>query len=311
MLYWSAATLLLLLGLLQILCYGPVLKRLLRRAFGKYVSIGFRGRGLLLPLLYFEARAFKILAPGGPHHDRNYFEARKIRFRIDPFFLLIGRLRMVRLVMEEPYLEYINRMESHKKNRYLPPRHRVEWKGASIRNGHVFVKDETMTPVYQIELTEIEVDNMDMDVGTSIDFLFRTERGEAKMASGSIELTGQPSRGTITLRNIYWKEIANLESIPFPSGRLQLNAYHTGGSSGRRVQGALGQHNADGTEDAVNFAFDIDWNDYRLTLDLGLQKLIDEILRNAEASWIGSGIVLGGRGVFEILKKPQGDTPEQ
>ncbi len=129
--------------------------------------------------------------------------------------------------------------------------------------------------------------------------------------------------GFIRLRDVAWTEIASLERLPF-TGRLALSVTHTGGSRGRSVQGQLSATAAPGSNagsasgDAdrhaidphkslnnVDFRFDIDWNEYGVTLDLGLQRLIGKILDNADAGWLGQGIVIGGRGVFEMLKKPE------
>ena len=302
---------------LQILFSGPALQALLRLIFYRRMSLGFRGF-FFLPLLYFRCGKFRLVFHGESTHDRVYFEARLVSFRIDPFFLLLGRLRIVNLQLHDPYLEYINRMPSHKKNRFLPARHRIELKRAHIHNGRLFVRDETMTPVYRLEMTDIDLENMDLDIGTPIDFLFRCQRGEANFAGGRIEIGQSQGVGFIRLRDVAWTEIASMESLPF-TGRLQLSVTHTGGSRGRHVQGQIsatavgGQSQAAGESiknpheslNNVKFQFDIDWNDYGVTLDLGLQRLIGKILDNASAGWLGQGIVLGGRGVFEILKKPE------
>lgn len=315
--YWLLAIGLafLILSPLQILFSGAALQALLRRIFYRHTSLAFHGI-FFVPLLYFRCGRIRLMFHGESTHDRVYFEAKQVSFRIDPFFLLLGRLRLVNLKIKEPYLEYINRMESHKKNRFLPSRHRIELKRAHLTGGRLFVRDETMTPVYRLEMTGIELENMDLDVGTPIDFLFRCERGEADFASGRIEIGQTGGAGFIRLRDVAWTEIASLEKLPF-SGRLALSVTHTGGSRSRSVQGqisATAAPAADGTESIkdphkslnnVTFQFDIDWNDYCVTLDLGLQRLIGKILENADAGWLGQGIVLGGRGVFEILKKPE------
>lgn len=245
-------------------------------------------------------------------HDRVYLGVKRVTFRVDPFFLLIGRLRIIRLDLVEPYLEYVNRMESHRKNVYLPRRHRVEFKNARIQNGRLFVRDDTMTPTYRLEMRDIDVENLDVDVATSVDFLFRTERGEAMLAGGRIEIGTRRDEGYIRLRDVSLPSIASLDRIPFLEGRMSLTVAHTGGSSGRHVQGVLGPsaglHDSfrDPHEEGVfTFEFDIDWDDYRITLDLGIQKLIEQLLANARAGWLGQGIVLGSRGVFEMFKKPE------
>ncbi len=126
---------------LQLLFVGPALQALLRWIFYRHTSLAFRGI-FFVPLLYFRSGRFRLMFHGESTHDRVYFEAKRLSFRIEPCFLLLGRLRLVNLQLHEPYLEYINRMESRKKNRFLPRRHRFELKRAQIHGGRLFVRDE-------------------------------------------------------------------------------------------------------------------------------------------------------------------------
>ncbi|MCB1326578.1 MAG: hypothetical protein KDK35_15180 [Leptospiraceae bacterium] len=303
-----------LLLVLQVLLCGPVFQRLVRWRYGGHLSLGFRGPGFILPLLAFRARDFRFLIHGADI-DRVYFGSEEVRLRIDPVFLLFFRIRIVDLLLESPYIEYINRLESHTKNRLLPRRHRIEIKRGRVHNGAVYVRDETMRPTYRLELRQIELYNMDMDVATSVDLFFRAERGEAQIAGGRIEIGNSSHEGYVRLWGITWGQIINLESVPFMGSKFALVAYHSGGSDGRKVYGQVGYSSSTVEEDlpdhggseryGVNFAFDIDWDDYRVTLDLGLQRLIGNILSSAQSNWLTSGIVMSGRQVFELLRKPE------
>lgn len=308
-----ALCLVLLFLCLQYLLSARVLARLLTRRFGERFAISMRGPGFILPILGFSARRFRLMVHGSPQIDRVFFQADRISFLIDPLLLLFGRLRLVRLRIDNPYLEYVNRIDSFRKNRYLPRRHRVEIKSGRIRNGFVTVRDETRTPVYRMELREIELDGMDVDVGTPVDLLFRTRRGSARIGSeGLIEIGETRGGGFIRLRGVTWGEISSLPNLPFAGGRLALAAYHTGGSSGRKVQGQVGPGDSTAGElasdqegQAAVFEFDIDWNDYAISIDLGFQKLIGEILTHGRTGWLSSGFLIGGRSVFQMLKKPE------
>ena len=56
----------------------------------------------------------------------------------------------------------------------------------------------------------------------------------------------------------------------------------------------------------ITFDFEIDWEDYALTFDLGLLKLIARILESANAADVSSrGALPGLRAIFEILKKQE------
>ncbi|MCB1172614.1 MAG: hypothetical protein KDK39_03560 [Leptospiraceae bacterium] len=318
LLLWLSIAAFITLACVQFLCWGPVLQYLIRRNFGPIFSIDFDGFGFLLPLLYFRARNFRfMLYADEATYDRVYLEMDSIHFLIDPLLLLFGRVRIVRLEMRSPYLEYYNRQDSYKKNRFLPRRHRVEISGASIINGRLYVRDETMTPIYRLELRHINLENMDLDLGTPVDFFFRTERGEASIASGRIEI-GQNQRnneGYIRMWGLTWSELTSIENVPLMGRRLALKALHTGGAEGRHVRGHIGysstlaenplQVEEDSSFTTVNFAFDLNWDEYHVTLDLGLQRLIGNILAFAETNWLNTGFIMGGRGVFNILKKQE------
>ncbi len=297
---------------LFVLGRGSVLSFFANRFFGKFAALHFRG-GLALPFFYFYARNFKLILPGGPGRDRVFFEARKLSFWIDPFFLLIGRLRIVNLRLDLAFLDYRNRQESFLKNRILPRRHRVEVKNMMVHRGRVTVSDESRSPVYRLELNNIDLENADWDAGTPVDIFFRAARGSADIGSGRIEIGNSAGTGFIRLWGVTWGELAAVGELPFLGRKLALEAFHSGGSTGRHIHGTLGNFHSsnmdyvyrDGLSTPVSFAFDVDWSDYQITLDLGLQKLIGSILQSARSSALSRPILLGGRGVFEMIKKQE------
>lgn len=321
LLEWTVIALGVLAGL-QILCSGPVLNRILRRLLRRWFHLDWQGLGLFLPLLYFSAKRVRFMIQGRSDSDRVYFEARRIRCRIDPIFLLMGRIRLIGLRVDAPLLHYFNRLESYKKNYLLPGRHRLEIKNFSIRDGSILVLDETMTPNYRITLGEIQLDNADMDVGTPIDVLFRAEHGQARIDSGYLEIGRHGDEGTLKMWGVTWGEIAGLGAdVPFMSRQLALHATHTGGAHGRKAQGVIGTAEA-GTpvkeffsmsdvDARLSFDFEINWDDYSLTFDLGLLRLIAKILDSASAQDISSrGALPGLRAMFEILKKQEREAEE-
>ncbi len=303
-----------LLLLLQALLYGPILQRLLNRWLQPAFTVGFGGIGFLGPSLAFRAHNFRMLIHPGAASDRVFFECKRLHFRISPLHLLFFRLRLVGLLIEDGRLEYINRVDSHRKNRFLPGRHRVEIKGGVVRRSRVIVSDETRAPIYRMELRNLELEDMDMDVGTPVDLLFRTRRGQAEIGSGIIEIGETAGGGFIRLNGVTWGEISSVEGLPFTGWRLALFAHHHGDARGRAVEGSLSFISPDPATavegvrpggDAVHFQFPVVWEDFRLSFDLGLQRLIGEVLRNGRAPWVSRGLLLGSRGVFEMLKKQE------
>jgi len=298
--------------LIQVMLRGRFLCFIINRLAKDYFSLHFEG-GFRLFSLTFRARAFSLIFPGSSEKDRVYFECHNARFRIDLVFLFMGRLRIRDIHLEHPFLDYRNRMESYLKNDLLPGRHRIELKNLNIHRGRITVSDETRTPVYRLELKNIQLENADMDVATPVDVFFRAQRGEADIGSGKLEIGTSANIGYIRLRDVTWGEITAVGNAPFMGSRLLLEAFHSGGSEKRAIQGSVGTLGGQKTNylekgsmrNTIYFSFEADWNEYRITLDLGLQKLIGEILRTASASVLSTGLVLGGRGVFEILKKQE------
>ncbi|MBX7057820.1 MAG: hypothetical protein K1X75_07105 [Leptospirales bacterium] len=304
-----------LLLLAQLLLYGPLLQRLLNRWLAPSFSIGFGGVGFILPLLSFRARNFRMMIQPTLQSDRVYFECQGLRFRISLLHLFFFHLRIVGLRLDRARLEYVNRVDSHQKNRFLPGRHRVEIRGGDVRNGLIIVRDETRTPVYRMELRDLQLHDLNMDVATPVDLLFRTGRGSAQIGSGLIEIGQTRSGGGfIRLNGVTWGEISSMDGLPFTGWRIALFAHHEGDARGRRAEGALSFISPDparATEgvrpgaDAVHFEFPLHWEDYAISMDLGLQRLIGEVLRHGRAPWVSRGLLLGSRSVFEIVKKQE------
>ena len=309
---WSV---LIVLVVLQILCCGPILRLILNRLFRSYVVISFRGLGFIVPFLYFHARDLRILAPGSDKRDRIYFESKHIRLRLEPIFLLLGRLRIMHLRLDHPILDYTTRQESHEKNKILPGRHRVELKNAELQSGQVFIQDETMAQIYKIAILDIQLHNCDMDISTSADLFFRTRRGSAVIGSGKVEIGGTAGKGYIRVRGVSWGDILGMGDTRFLRGGVALEVEHQGGARGREVRGVVASLPASSVGDQfvridelgtrIPFEFEIDWDDFILTFDLGLQRLIQYILNNGKATGISSGLLTGIRGVFELIRKQE------
>jgi hypothetical protein len=57
----------------------------------------------------------------------------------------------------------------------------------------------------------------------------------------------------------------------------------------------------------IPFEFIIYWKEYRLPMDLALQKLIEKIFETVQPTFIEKGILTIGKEVFDRIKK----TPEK
>ena len=72
--------------------------------------------------LWFQARNLKLSFAPDHSTDRFYFESDRIHFAVSPLHLLFGRILLIKAFLGTAYFEYINRIDSHKKNWLLPRR---------------------------------------------------------------------------------------------------------------------------------------------------------------------------------------------
>lgn len=281
----------------------------LRKKFG--ILISYRGPGPVLHRFY--GKDIRFLLPGRTFpadrkSDRVYFECEKLTARLSLPSLLIGRILITDPVIRTGYLEYINRELSHKKNRLLPARHRFELKDLEVHNSSVYVIDETMLD-YRLLISKIEITGADMDIATPVDLFFRMKSGHAVLGSGSIETGRSRNTGYIRLKGITWAEITSLNHVPFLGTGFSLKATHTGGTGSREVEGTVSITGAD--QGGIPFQFSLLWDHYKLTMDLGIQRLIHAILDSARPGLAAAGLVLGTKGVFDMIKKPESEPPQE
>lgn len=274
------------------------------------VHLHYEGPGMILGL-WFQGRNLKVLFAPDPKTDRFYFEADRLHFAVSPLHILFGRLLIIKPFLGRAYLEYVNRIHSHEKNRLLPRRHRVELKDLDVQEGRVTVVDETLPGPYRLNISEIHLEAADMDMATPVDLFFRMNRGHAQIGSGSIEAGRSRETGFIRVRGITYGEITSLEKVPLMGYGFSLSAYHRGGSDSRDIEGRLRILDASGRggdDQGIPYGFLMKWEDYNLTMDLGIQKLIENVLNSARPGLMERGLVMGSKGVFDLVKKPQGDT---
>ncbi|MCB1167815.1 MAG: hypothetical protein KDK33_16780 [Leptospiraceae bacterium] len=303
----ASITIFALLILIQLSCTRGFVRWCVFHLF--QVHLDYEGPGMILGL-WFQARNLRaIFAPDGGM-DRFYFEAGKIHFAVSPLHLLFGRILLLKPYLAHAYLEYINRIDSHKKNRFLPGRHRIEFKDLDVVDGSVTVVDETIPGPYRLNISQIQLESADMDLSTPVDLFFRMDHGHALIGSGKIEAGRSRETGFIKIRGITWGEITSLERLPLMGYGFSLSAYHRGGSNTREVEGHLRilDGSGAGSDKGIPYSFRIRWSDYNLTMDLGIQKLIENILNSARPGLMERGLVLGSKSVFDLVKKPQFDT---
>lgn len=305
MLLWLLGSLLF-IQVLLLLMLKPILNRIAPELF----TIHFSGPGWIFPLFFFRAKKLSLMLPGGPDRDRVYLHADSVSFWVSPLELLKGRFVLVHLRLIHPFLEYFNRQDSHEKNRLLPTPGRFLIRGGRILNGRIKVTDETRTPRYELSLSKIHVRNGSVDVGIPAQLLFTLGQGTARLGDGHLEVRSGERSGWLVLNGTLG-DITSMQGMPFFGSKFTLELAHKWDGSAERslVEGQISASEKD--RNPVPFEFEVNWSDYRLTLDLGLQRLIEQVINNTRPTGINikSGVLMGSRQFFELIKKDYGSPP--
>ncbi|MBW7858549.1 MAG: hypothetical protein H3C43_09740 [Leptonema sp. (in: Bacteria)] len=269
------------------------------------LQIRMKGLGFLTPF-YFKASNLRIEWQSETS-DRVLIRCWKAKFRISLSNLLLFRIKFRYLVLDELYLEYINRIDSFKKIRFLPKRGRFQIEGLAISQGELYVVDHTLPGPYRLRLKNISIEEGRFDLATSVDLLLQIQAGSADLGRGQIITSSDGKTGNLQLRSVDWNSVIGMEHIPFlPGTAFSLLVHYQAVSNDIiHVDGTLHLIGSDSpqTESGIPFEFFINWDEYRLTMDLGIQKLVEQILSHSKAGILETGLLYVGKGIFDRFKK--------
>lgn len=271
------------------------------------IQIRMKGPGFISPF-FFSARDISIVWRG-KGTDHLLLRSAAVRFRISFLQLFLFRICFRSFFLSRPYLEYDNHVDSFKKTKHLPPRKRVIIDSLNIEEGEVALVDYTLPGPYRIRLRHINLDGGRVDLATSADLLFQIRSGSAELGRGMILAHHNGKIGTLSLKNVDWNSIIGMEHLPFLPGTAfsLLLEHHLLSDSRVQVHGTLhllGQRNENEPEaSGVPFSFQIRWEEYRMTMDLGIQKLIEQIFTYARPGLVEAGLLFVGKEIFNRFKK--------
>ncbi|MCC6274579.1 MAG: hypothetical protein IT569_01855 [Leptospiraceae bacterium] len=301
--------------IIQALLCGPVLESILNALFFRYIHFQWKSTGFILPVFYFYAKDIRLEFTGYNMSDLVHIEGERLSGWVNPLYLLIGRIRLNSVVMSGFKMRYLNRVSSYKKIRFLPKRGYFKIQNSKLENTEIFIEDQTMTPHYKLNLSNIHVEGLNMDVGTPIDLLFKSRKGSCRIASGELKTElFLKKTGLITLSGITWGELSGLKIIPIRllENKVDLKAefFHENSES-MQVSGELARIPKELTEDdsQVNdrgnfpFHFNVAWNEYALPYDMAFRRLISQILKGILVRGVMSfAIKKVTRGIFELFR---------
>lgn len=292
--------------------YPYIFKKFILKLFKRFgLYIYFDGKGFIHPF-YFKAINVHVKFQYKKEIDSFELDCESIEFKIKILPLIVGKVQIYDLYLSYPYLYYENKLNSFLKIQILPDQKRVCFKNFNIENGEVYVIDYLLPGPYKLRLTNINIKNAKMDLSTPINLLFFIEEGNANIEQGIItaktNFKEKFPHGRLILKDVKWTSVMGIK-IPFFGTKFDLDVFYKHHSSNSTyVKGFLhltGKSQED--ELGIPFEFIIYWKEYRLPMDLALQKLIEKIFETVQPTFIEKGILTIGKEVFDRIKK----TPEK
>lgn len=282
------------------------LKKIPRLQFSASLGIFF------LPGFFFYGKNLHLVVEEAPSLDSANLKLGTVFFWLDPFSLLLGKIRIRNLLLSDFHIFYLNKIPSQKKIHLVPPPHKIKITG-NLVNGSFDLEDKSRFPIYRLSLRDIQMQEFQLDPGFQLGLFFFAKKGHCKIGSGTLHThLLSKNHGILRVSGVTIGEFTNLEVLPLLSNNVELATEFKHKEGITEYRGVLGQNflpeEADKNPDLpkkrkVGFKFTIDWNEYRLPLDLGVGLLLSQL---AKGTSIG-GVVNETLGVLksflgELLK---------
>ena len=273
--------------LLQVLLLGPVIVLIINVFFKKFLVIKMQSSGLILPFFIFYARDFEFKTSGFNKTDIVKLKAQKIFFWINPFYLIVGQIRISNFEITGMEMKYVNRIPSIQKIKYMPPEGKVIIPSANIRNGRIEIEDRTVFPLYKVTIENIDLENSNIDLGIPLKLIFDSEYAYCKIDSGDILSSCENGEGSLQVQGVTWGKLINLDILPigFLKNKIDLDVSFSHSKNSTTFIGTLGQIDRNPLKQEtiidpkkLNYKFKIDWSDYQMPFDLALRKMIYQLL---------------------------------
>ncbi len=276
----------------------------------------------IFPLFIFYGKNIHLILEEAPQKDSANIKIGELFFFLNPFYLLIGKVRIQNCNLKNFHIFFLNKIPSHQKIHLVPPREKIVITG-NLFNGGFDLEDKARFPVYRLSLREIEMKNFYLDTGFQIGLFFQTEKGTCKIGSGILHThLLSKNHGILRITGVTFGEFMSMEVLPILSNHVELATEFRHEAQKTSYRGVLGQNflpeEAETNPELVQrrkvgFRFEINWEDYKLPMDIGIRTLLSSL---AKGTSIG-GVVKETLGVLksilgEFLKpipKEQTTTP--
>lgn len=272
--------------IIQILFTGFFITYFLRLIF-KSLGLDMRKSIFVVPLFFFYGRNITLKTNFDKKYDKVSLKVRTMFFFINPLYLFIGKLRISFCYINSPHMNYLNRIPSFKKIKYLPKPNRVTIGSLYLRDGNFEIEDHSVFPVYKVHVQNLALRNSMLDFGIPFKIFFTSKYAYCNIGSGHVLASRNGKIGKLEIVGVTWGEIISLDGLPlwFLKNHLNLHSEFISLKNETHLVGLVHFEklvSAEGEEvkpvKKIEFSFRIFWKDYNLPFDLALKKSISELM---------------------------------
>ena len=282
--YWKIG--ILIFVFIQILLLGPIFTFLINLLLKKYAKIDFNKSFFFLPFFIFFGKDLKISTFDRERLDEVELSIQYLFFFLNPFYLLIFRIRFYLTIFYNLHMKYINKVPSIDKIKLLPPVNLVYFRYSFLLRASMEIEDRSVFPIYKTNITDLNLYNTHFDPSIPFALLFHTRKGHCKLGSGHIRVSQKKEIGSLSLQGVTWGELISLQDLPIGllNNELNLKADFLNLKKETHITGFLNFEKLDpeqtiaGVKKNLPFSFRVNWKDYKLPFDLGLKKVISQML---------------------------------
>ncbi len=291
-----------------ILLYPFLFKFIVLKIFKIYgLRVEFKKLGFFHPFRFY-AENLIINYFKSENYDTFSFQCEKIFFLVRFLPLLWGKIKIKKIYIKNPYLFYENKMNSFLKIQLLPSPNRVFFENIIIFQGKIKFIDYVLPGPYQLLMEGINLYGAQMDLSFPVSILFFIKRGKARLGRGKIKsrnhyIKKKPLRGNLIFHKIKWMDVMGI-TIPLMEITFDMEIEFEHLKNQTNVSGKIFiLNNIEKKNGGIGFSFPIIWSQYRLPMDLGIQKLIEKIFETIQPSLIEKGLILIGKEFFDKFRK--------
>jgi len=260
----------------------------------------------LFPFFIFYGKNIHLIIEEAPLKDSANIKIGEIFLIINPFLLILGKIRIHNCNMNNFHIFYLNKIPSHKKIHLVPPREKIIITG-NLKNGGFDLEDNARFPIYKLSLREINMKNFYLDPGFQIGLFFHTQKGICKIGSGNLHThLLSKNHGILRISGVTVGEFMSMEVLPILSSHIELATEFRHSEGKTSYRGVLGQNflpeeavaNPELVERRkVGFRFEINWEEYRLPMDIGIRTLLSSLAKGTSFG----GVVKETLGVLKSI----------